>query len=337
MVTKMILADKVIMLRKRNGWSQEDLAERLNISRQSVSKWESGAAIPDLDKIIKLSSLFGVSTDYLLKEENEELEAGAGMALEDSEKQGRVVDVEEAEAFLERTREFARMIGLGVALCILSPITLILLAGMVEAGRLRISEDIAGGIGLIVCLVMVAVAVVIFILQGFHYEKYNYLEQEKILPGYGVEGIVTKRKESFMSTFAVCIAVGVGMCILAVLPVCFAEMSGAGELVEVVCAALLLAVVAGAVYLFIWAGIIRGGYDKLLQMGEYTTENKNFNRRVAPVAGIYWCIAVAIYLGWSFWTRNWGYTWIVWPVAGVLWGAIAGIIKLVANRKSGVE
>lgn len=96
MVTKMILADKVIMLRKRNGWSQEELAERLDISRQSVSKWESGAAIPDLDKIIKLSSLFGVSTDYLLKEENEELEAGAGMASEDSQKPGRVVDVEES-------------------------------------------------------------------------------------------------------------------------------------------------------------------------------------------------------------------------------------------------
>ena len=328
----MILADKVIMLRKQNGWSQEELAERLNVSRQSVSKWESGQAIPDLDKIIKLSNLFGVSTDYLLKEENEELEAGAGMALEDSEKPGRVVDVEEAEAFLEKTREFARMIGLGVALCILSPITLVLLSGMVETGRLHISEDIAGGIGLIVLLVMVAIATVIFILQGIHYAKYDFLEQEKILPGYGVEGIATKRQESFTSTFAICIAVGVGMCILAVLPLCLAGMSQAGEEAEVVCVALLLAVVAGAVYLFVWAGIIRGGYDKLLQIGEYTAENKSFNRRIAPVSGIYWCIILAIYLLWSFWGRRWEYTWIVWPVAGVLWGAISGIIKLVMNE-----
>lgn len=329
------------MLRKRNGWSQEELAQRLDISRQSVSKWESGAAIPDLDKIIKLSSLFGVSTDYLLKEENEELEAGAGMALEDAQKSGRVVDVEEAEAFLERTREFARMIGLGVSLCILSPIMLILLAGMSETGRLRISEDIAGGIGLIVLLVMVAVATVIFILQGIHYEKYNYLEEENILSGYGVEGIVTKRKESFTSTFAICIALGVGMCILAVLPLCFVGMSEAGEMAEIICVALLLAVVAGAVYLFVWAGIIQGGYDKLLQIGEYTTENKSFNRRIAPVAGIYWCVILAIYLWWSFRSRNWQYTWIVWPIAGVSWGAISGIIKLVtnlvANRKSGSE
>ena len=65
----MILGEKIIRLRKQREWSQEELASQLGISRQSVSKWESGASIPDLDKIIKMSSLFGVTTDYLLKEE----------------------------------------------------------------------------------------------------------------------------------------------------------------------------------------------------------------------------------------------------------------------------
>ena len=67
----MILADKVMALRKKNNWSQEELAEKLNISRQSVSKWESGASIPDIDEIIAMSGLFGVSTDYLLKDDVE--------------------------------------------------------------------------------------------------------------------------------------------------------------------------------------------------------------------------------------------------------------------------
>ena len=49
---KMILSEKIIMLRKKYGWSQEELAERLDISRQSVSKWESGASIPDLERIV---------------------------------------------------------------------------------------------------------------------------------------------------------------------------------------------------------------------------------------------------------------------------------------------
>ena len=63
-----MLSEKIINLRKSRGWSQEELAERLNVSRQSVSKWESGVSNPDLDKIVAMSTLFGVSTDYLLKD-----------------------------------------------------------------------------------------------------------------------------------------------------------------------------------------------------------------------------------------------------------------------------
>ena len=71
----MILADKIIENRKKNGWSQEELAEKLGVSRQSVSKWESAQAIPDLKKILQLSEVFGVSTDYLIRDEIEEVPA----------------------------------------------------------------------------------------------------------------------------------------------------------------------------------------------------------------------------------------------------------------------
>lgn len=59
-------------LRKQQGWSQEELAMKLGVSRQSVSKWESGASIPELDKILQLGELFGVSTDFLLKDDRED-------------------------------------------------------------------------------------------------------------------------------------------------------------------------------------------------------------------------------------------------------------------------
>lgn len=59
--------EKILALRKSNNLTQEELAEKLNVSRQSVSKWESGQAVPDLDKILALSAVFNVSTDYLLK------------------------------------------------------------------------------------------------------------------------------------------------------------------------------------------------------------------------------------------------------------------------------
>lgn len=68
MVTTMNFAEKLLNLRTEYGYSQETLAEKLNVSRQAVSKWESGATLPETDKIITLSNFFGVSTDYLLKD-----------------------------------------------------------------------------------------------------------------------------------------------------------------------------------------------------------------------------------------------------------------------------
>ena len=65
----MTMGEKILHMRKARGWSQEELAERMNVSRQAVSRWESGAAKPDADKIIGLCDLFGVSADYLLRED----------------------------------------------------------------------------------------------------------------------------------------------------------------------------------------------------------------------------------------------------------------------------
>lgn len=64
----MKLEEKIAFLRKKNGWSQEELAFRLDVSRQAVSKWEMGASLPDLDNVLKMSELFSCSTDYLLKD-----------------------------------------------------------------------------------------------------------------------------------------------------------------------------------------------------------------------------------------------------------------------------
>lgn len=63
----MFLADKIINLRKKAGWSQEELAGRLGVTRQSVSKWEGAQSVPDIEKIVQLSRLFSVTTDYLLR------------------------------------------------------------------------------------------------------------------------------------------------------------------------------------------------------------------------------------------------------------------------------
>lgn len=67
----MKLSEKILTLRKKMGLSQEELAERLNVSRQAVSRWEVGSALPDASNVLQLSKLFGVTADYLLNDEYE--------------------------------------------------------------------------------------------------------------------------------------------------------------------------------------------------------------------------------------------------------------------------
>ena len=67
-----MLSEKLYKLRKNSGLSQEQLAEQLNVSRQAISKWESGIATPESEKLITISKYFGVSVDYLLKDDEED-------------------------------------------------------------------------------------------------------------------------------------------------------------------------------------------------------------------------------------------------------------------------
>ena len=76
----MEFGEKLQMLRKARGWSQEELAQQINVSRQALSKWESGASIADTENVIALSRLFGVSTDYLLLRESETTSAPAAVS-----------------------------------------------------------------------------------------------------------------------------------------------------------------------------------------------------------------------------------------------------------------
>ena len=143
----MILGDKIMNLRKKAGWSQEELANRLNVTRQSVSKWESAQSIPDLDRVIQLSRIFEVSTDFLLKEELEEPEYLAEEVCIDSAEPVRRVSMEEASEYLRLRRETAPKIAAGTFLCIISPICLLMLGALSEYSILDISEDMAVVLG----------------------------------------------------------------------------------------------------------------------------------------------------------------------------------------------
>ena len=95
----------------------------------------------------------------------------------------------------------------------------------------------------------------------------------------------------------------------------------------------LLVVVACAVWLFVRGGCIQGSFDKLLQEGDYTAEKKAANRVLGVFQGAYWCVATAIYLFISFTRNNWDSSWVIWPVAGVLFAAVFGILETVVKKK----
>ncbi|MCM1148759.1 MAG: helix-turn-helix domain-containing protein [Butyricicoccus sp.] len=325
------MAEKIAALRRRAGWSQEELAEKMSISRQSVSKWESGASIPELDKILKMSELFGVTTDYLLKDNIEELgiEVDSGTA---EETEGRRVPLEEANAFMELTESVSKKIAAAVWLFIVSPITLILLAGKWGSGG-ALSEGKAAGLGMTALLVLVAAGVAILIINGMRLKKYEYLEKEKIYTEYGVSGIVQKKKEDFMPQFRTKVTVGVVLFIVGVIPVIIGGALGLDEFGMCCLAGVLLLAVACGVFLTASAGMTYDGYNKLLEAEGYTPEEKEFRRRTEFFPGIYWCAVTAVYLGVSLYTDSWNRTWIIYAVAGVAFAAIYGIMRAVMLGK----
>lgn len=321
----MILAEKILTLRSAQGWSQEELAEKLGVSRQSVSKWESAASIPDLNKILQMSQVFGVSTDYLLKDEMEAVEYSG-----EEETSGIRISLKQAEEFLTlRVAEYKK-IAVGVMMCILSPVLLILLPVMAipEPGEAVgwFSEEVAAGIGLTALLVIVAAAVALFVIAGMRLSRYEAWEKNPIELDYGVKGILEERLKASEGACTRNIVLGVVLCILSPIPLVAAALFGAPDVVLVALVCVLLALVAVAVVFFITSAPLRGGCQILLRMGDYTPENIEKQKKTDRIGGIYWPIVVAVYLAISFISDQWGATWIIWPVAAVAFGAISALV-----------
>lgn len=325
----MIFADKLIDLRKKNGWSQEDLAEKLNVSRQSISKWEGAQSIPDMSRIIQMSEMFGVTTDYLLKDNMEQAEA-AQESSDDS--LNRTIGMEEANDFLNVKEANSRRVALAVMLCILSPIALIMLGGAQEFGLLPWSEKMAAGMGLVIMMLLLIPAVGLFILSYLRISPFEYLEKEAVETLYGVSGMVKDKKNKFQPTHTRYLLTGVLLCIAGTLPLFFCLIFGDESFWAVMGIGALLLLAAVGVLLIVRVSIIWGSYQMLLEEGDYTRENKTRNKHYGYINGVYWSLATAIFLAWSFISDSWEISWIVWPIAGVLYGGVAGITSALRKR-----
>ena len=327
----MILADKIIEQRKKNGWSQEELAEKMDVSRQSISKWESAQSVPDMGRIVLLSQIFGVSTDYLLKDELEQAER---VSSAENDNPLRAVSMEEASSFLQMRERNAARIALGVMLCILSPILIILLSGARETGKLPLTEAQAVGSGLMLLFVLVGCAVALFVTAALRAQPFEYLEKEAIDTLYGVDGMVRDRRERFRPAFTRQLTVGIVLCVVAVLPLFFSLLFfGEDSFAHIAAVGVLLAIIAVGVLLIVRSSIIWDGFRLLLEEDDYSRENKALEKKYSWIAGSYWLLVTAGFLCWGFITGRWDRSWIVWPIAGVLFGAIWGVLRSLKTKE----
>ena len=324
----MILADKIIRLRKRNGWSQEDLAEKMNVSRQAVSKWESAQTVPDLEKILMLGDLFGVTTDYLLKDEIESEEFSSGG--EDSAV--RRLTLAETNEYLALRKTASVRMAAATFLCIFSVIPLLILGALAEIPAYGISENTASATGLIVLFLFIAAAVAVFLSCSIKNGPYAFLDKEPFDTEYGVTGMVSERQRQYKSTHTRCNMIGTILCILSPVPIFIGMAVGSDfSMILAVCATLLLAGIGAAV--FIVTGLRWASMQKILQSGDYAPAEKKRSETENALSAAYWLIATAVYLGWSFTTGGWKETWIVWPVAGVLYAAVLNLYRLFTKNR----
>lgn len=319
----MIMADKIIQLRKQFGWSQENLADALNVSRQSVSKWESGNSIPDLNKILKMAELFGVTTDYLLKDDIVAVETAGP----DSDPHVVKLSIEDVNAYAEAKVKAAKMISKGVMTIIYAVIPLFMMLALSEGNMISISEDAAVLIGISSLLVIVASGVAILIHSNRHTNDIDKLAGNFEL-SYGVEGVVKEKLNKYLPKFTTTVSIAVAEFILSVLPLLYAGIMGKTDAFPLFMLAFMFLLIGHGVYMLVNVSARKDAYEMILKQGEFAPEKIEENEEAEKLGAFYWPLVVAIYLGWSFWTYDWHITWIVWPVAGLVFAALTGLVQM---------
>lgn len=377
----MLLSEKIMSLRKRNGWSQEELAQQLGVSRQSVSKWESMASMPDIQKIMSMSELFGVSTDYLLKDELEELpvtavvatattaaatttdgadtatsdgiadtaaSAATGAFSGDNASTSKAVapklsvSLETATEYLDAVARTSRPTAGAITLFILGPALLVSLATYSEDALyfdpMHISPDAMGIAGICIMMLFIAAGVGLLILQDMKLAKFKQLKEASLELQYGVEAAVRRRAESTESLRYMQQAAGVCLTILSAIPFLIASYFGAGITFALgfFVAAILVSL---GVYLLVYSGILRDGYRVLLQEGDFSHDEKSNKRdhrsaalKYRPIAKAYFGTIALLYVGYSFITKDWKSSWIIWPVSALLYHVIISILNALKKK-----
>ena len=307
----MSFSENLQTLRKASNISQEQLAERLDVSRQAVSKWETDGGYPEMDKLIALCSIFGCTMDELVT--------------------GKItVDMtNERKQYDTHYNRFAKGIALGVGLIIFGVAMLMLLSAISESGLMDT-------LGVITLLMFVGLSVAIFIILGLEDENFKRLHPS--MPEIYTE---EERSRFLTGIFPKAVAGGVALIFIGIVQVIFVGSIAIRRPhmlnIETLSAALLMMCISVAVTLFVYAGIMHDKYDIKKYNHEIekheavkdtdfpeTVRMKNRNALVGKICGIINLTATAIFLTVGFVFEVWHPTWVVFIIGGILC-AIVGI------------
>lgn len=318
----MSLGERITKLREAAGISQQELAERLDVTRQTVAHWESGQSTPSSAKVVKMADLFDVTTDYLLRDAADNLLRDAADSAAPKAADVKNVRMEDARSLMADYRTAATMIATGVALCILGLAGIPLFKTLAREEAINMTDSQTNLAGGIVLLALVAVAVALFILGGVRISRHRdlYQNQLRMAPGVAIMISTDRKRTEHLRTAS--LVAGVFLCILSAVPILIGSFELASGLrtfgilsttyPAVMC---FLVILAAGVFLLVQSRIQAGTYDVLEQRGDHSPECKTFEQRFD---GPYWFAVTAIYLILSFGTGQWTTTWIVFVLGAVV-------------------
>lgn len=285
----MPLSDNLPFLRARQGITQEQLAEQLDVSRQSVSKWESAASFPEMDTLLKLCDMFHTDLDTLLRGSVEQSLS------------------EDTMAYDRFMTTYARRTAGAVSAIIAGTSAMMSLHGY-------IGDTLSGA----VFMLIVAIAAVVLVASGM--EEDNFRQQYPTIPDFYTDA----QKYAFRRRYIWYTAGGVGAILSGVVLLILAfTVVPEREPYESLLGAAFMLIVAGAVYFLIYGGMLEDKYNipKYNRQNNPTPEDRERRRRAVTACAVIMLLATALFVGLGLTLDQWALAAVIYPVAGILCGA----------------
>lgn len=314
-----MLADKIIELKRTNNLSKEELSEIVDVSKLTISKWESGERTPSLDQLNILCNRFNVSMDYFTSEYRDNTQ---------KEKEYRYVSYDSAMVYVEDKKKVSRIISLGVFFCIVSVVPLLLLLFMTDMNYLNMTTSVSTTVGLAVLFGFVALGVGIFMQINRYSFDLDLKYDTDLKLDQGVKSTFKSLLDEYRPVYIRNVTIAIALILLSTVPlitVSILTQSGQLALLMVVVKLIIIAI---GVSMIIPASLKFNELKAVVNLGEPKSVKNRREKRTEKVASFYWPLVTAVYLGWSLWTMAWGTTWILWPVAAVAFAALVGLLEL---------